>query len=79
MFDDRTESIMLYEHPCGCPPAGHSLRLGAIYWRRPTKARAWDLIECRQCGAVWTQFDARPDVETAIWGAPAAKKGGEGR
>lgn len=59
-FTRTTECITLYPKPCGCAGSWNYLPKGCIsYEYGPGLSTDYDLIECRECGAVWTQGDVQ--------------------
>jgi hypothetical protein len=68
-FHYITECIPLYERPCGCPNSNY-LPNGCIsYQHSSLVSTPDDLMECRQCGAVWAQrtleFDFWKEADAA--------------
>lgn len=53
-FADRTEAITIYPKMCGCPGGGHYWPKGVLLWQWGDRAGDDDLVECRECRAVWT-------------------------
>lgn len=70
-FVSIEEGTTLYDHPCGCEGSKHRLADGVYIYAYSSAGSKWDLLECRQCGAVWTQFDA-PLFAGWVSMAPAA-------
>lgn len=60
------EVVALYERPCGCDEIAlhpNYIPHGCMYFARTPMWHDMDLFECRLCGAVWTQLDAKPESD----------------
>ncbi len=69
-FVGVTEGVTQYPKLCGCGGDPHFLGHGVrtySYAKGLAYSTPNDLIECRQCGAVWTFGDAKPAIDDLRW------------
>ncbi len=71
-FSRVEECITVYSKPCGCEGHPRYLPHGSFAYCYEWSGTLWDLLECRQCGAVWALADA-PEFEWWMWAEALAE------